>query len=97
MSDGKTKPIDLKLLTADTVKLEHVPLFPRMTGWFNPKLLGKLLLNVVVSDLFGQYADRRLNLSPMSFAMALRPWARPSSVPRLSRKLERSSNPIFGD
>ena len=31
-----------------------------MTGWFNPVLLGKLLLRVITSDVFGQYADRRL-------------------------------------
>ncbi len=31
-----------------------------MTGWFSPVLLLKLLWRVVVSDLFGQYADRRL-------------------------------------
>jgi hypothetical protein len=62
---GKRKSAQAKLAylkerTADTVKLEDLPSFPHMTGWFNPKLLGKLLLNVVVSDLFGQYADRRL-------------------------------------
>jgi Calcineurin-like phosphoesterase len=33
---------------------------PGMTGWFEPKLLIKLLWRVIVSDLFGQYADRRL-------------------------------------
>lgn len=31
-----------------------------MTGWFAPTLLIKLLWNVIVSELFGQYADRRL-------------------------------------
>jgi hypothetical protein len=31
-----------------------------MTGWFRPPLLAKLLLRAIVSDLFGQYADRRL-------------------------------------
>ncbi|MBE7249098.1 MAG: metallophosphoesterase [Actinomycetospora chiangmaiensis] len=31
-----------------------------MTRWFNPGLLGKLLGQVVMADLFGQYADRRL-------------------------------------
>lgn len=34
--------------------------YPPMTSWFNPVLLSKLLLKVVVSDVFGQYADRRL-------------------------------------
>ena len=31
-----------------------------MVSWFNPILLIKLLLNVVIADVFGQYADRRL-------------------------------------
>src|SRR5829696_6156445 len=34
--------------------------YPDMTGWFDPGLLGKLLLRVIISDVFGQYADRRL-------------------------------------
>jgi hypothetical protein len=33
---------------------------PYMTGWFEPVLLAKLLLRVIISDVFGQYADRRL-------------------------------------
>ncbi|MBR0739652.1 metallophosphoesterase [Bradyrhizobium liaoningense] len=33
---------------------------PGMVSWFNPILLVKLLLNVIVADIFGQYADRRL-------------------------------------
>jgi hypothetical protein len=31
-----------------------------MVSWFNPILLVKLLLNVIIADIFGQYADRRL-------------------------------------
>jgi hypothetical protein len=31
-----------------------------MVSWFNPVQLIKLLLNVVIADIFGQYADRRL-------------------------------------
>jgi hypothetical protein len=31
-----------------------------MTAWFNPVLLARLLWRVILSDLFGQYADRRL-------------------------------------
>ena len=31
-----------------------------MTGWFSPGPLIKLLWRVIVSGLFGQYADRRL-------------------------------------
>jgi hypothetical protein len=42
------------------VSLEELAKYPTMTPWFNPGLLGKLLWRVVVSDLFGQYADRRL-------------------------------------
>lgn len=34
--------------------------YPRMTNWFRPVLLSKLLLKVIIYDLFGQYADRRL-------------------------------------
>src|SRR5207249_6751683 len=34
--------------------------YPEMTSWFNPTLLIKLLWRVVISDVFGQYADRRL-------------------------------------
>jgi hypothetical protein len=42
------------------VSLEVLKTYPRMTSWFRPDLLGKLLWRVIVSDLFGQYADRRL-------------------------------------
>jgi hypothetical protein len=38
---------------------------PAMAGWFGPVLLVKLLWRVVVSDLFGQYADRRLILAAL--------------------------------
>jgi hypothetical protein len=31
-----------------------------MTSWFRPDVLAKLLWRVIVSDLFEQYADRRL-------------------------------------
>ena len=34
--------------------------YPRMAHWFNPLLLLKLLSNVILSSVFGQYADRRL-------------------------------------
>ena len=54
-----TRP-DLVDLNPTNVTLEDLPRFPRMTGWFRPALLSKLLLRVIVSDLFGQYADRRL-------------------------------------
>src|SRR5258707_772219 len=42
------------------VSIETLKKYPIMTSWFHPGLLGKLLWRVVVSDLFGQYADRRL-------------------------------------
>src|SRR5262245_30999826 len=42
------------------VPLDRLKQFPRMTSWFNPGLLLRLLAKVVVSDVFGQYADRRL-------------------------------------
>jgi hypothetical protein len=40
--------------------LEELAKYPTMTRWFRPGLLAKLLWRVVVSELFGQYADRRL-------------------------------------
>jgi hypothetical protein len=42
------------------VSLQELAKYPRMTAWFELGLLAKLLWRVVVSDLFGQYADRRL-------------------------------------
>lgn len=58
-SKPKVRPA-LKELTPETVKLIDLQRFPAMTGWFEPRLLLKLLWRVIVSDLFGQYADRRL-------------------------------------
>lgn len=46
-------------------KLPVLARYPRMTGWFGPGLLSKLLGRVIVSDLFGQYADRRLILAAL--------------------------------
>jgi hypothetical protein len=40
--------------------LKDLAKYPKMTAWFDPRLLAKLLGRVIVSDLFGQYADRRL-------------------------------------
>lgn len=51
---------ELKEATQDTVTTAHIREFPVMTSWFNPVLLTKLLKPVILSDLFGQYADRRL-------------------------------------
>jgi hypothetical protein len=54
------EPVELTKLTSRTVTLSDLPRFPPMTGWFHPVLLCKLLLKVIISDVFGQYADRRL-------------------------------------
>lgn len=40
--------------------LEVLRTYPHMAHWFSPILLAKLLLRVIVADVFGQYADRRL-------------------------------------
>src|SRR5262245_22005352 len=56
---GKPRP-ELTALTADNVQASDAARFPYMTGWFAPVLLAKLLLKVIISDVFGQYADRRL-------------------------------------
>jgi len=42
------------------VSLGELKKYPTMTSWFRPDLLAKLLWRVVVSEVFGQYADRRL-------------------------------------
>jgi hypothetical protein len=39
--------------------------FPGMTHWFSPSLLARLLLKVVLSDVFGQFADRRLTVAAL--------------------------------
>jgi hypothetical protein len=44
----------------ETLSDKDLTKLPRMTRWFNPSLLCRLLLKVIVADLFGQYADRRL-------------------------------------
>jgi hypothetical protein len=58
-SEPKSLDDVLKLKSTD-LQVEHLKFFPDMTGWFSPLLLSKLLLNVIVSKLFGQYADHRL-------------------------------------
>jgi len=50
----------LEDLPRKNVTLDDLREFPEMTSWFSPSLLFKLLWRVIVSDLFGQYADRRL-------------------------------------
>lgn len=39
--------------------------YPAMTRWFRPALLFKLLGNVIISQIFGQYADRRLMIAAL--------------------------------
>ena len=39
--------------------------YPNMAHWFDPVLLLKLLNNVVLSTIFGQYADRRLIIAAL--------------------------------
>lgn len=50
------------------ISLNDLRGYPRMTSWFQPALLSKLLLKVVISDLFGQYADRRLIVAALDKA-----------------------------
>jgi hypothetical protein len=45
--------------------LNDTKTYPRMAHWFNPVLLLQLLNNVVVSSMFGQYADRRLMIAAL--------------------------------
>ena len=40
--------------------LDDLARYPRMTGWFQPTLLARMLQRVLISETFGQYADRRL-------------------------------------
>lgn len=39
--------------------------YPRMAHWFSPLLLLKLLNNVILSSIFGHYADRRLIIAAL--------------------------------
>ena len=45
--------------------LAELAKYPGMASWFEPRLLAKLLGRVIISDLFGQYADRRLILAAL--------------------------------
>lgn len=45
--------------------LDDTKTYPNMAHWFDPVLLLKLLNNVVVSSMFGQYADRRLIIAAL--------------------------------
>lgn len=48
-----------------TPNISDRSIYPDMTRWFNPFLLSKLLFRVIVSDVFGQYADRRLMMAAL--------------------------------
>jgi hypothetical protein len=50
------------------VSLDKLRTYPTMTSWFRPDLLAKLLWRVVVSEVFGQYADRRLIVAALDLA-----------------------------
>ena len=45
--------------------LNDTKTYPRMAHWFDPVLLLQLLNNVIVSSMFGQYADRRLMIAAL--------------------------------
>jgi len=45
--------------------IDELEKYPGMTHWFDPVLLSKLLLKVIVAGLFGQYADRRLLMAAL--------------------------------
>ncbi|MDR6662223.1 hypothetical protein J2W51_004813 [Tardiphaga robiniae] len=49
-----------ELRTDKRPTLQELAGFPIMVSWFSPGLLLKLLGRVIVADVFGQYADRRL-------------------------------------
>jgi hypothetical protein len=53
------------MAATNRVPLDELKKYPKMTRWFNPRLLSKLLLKVIVSDMFGQYADRRLVMAAL--------------------------------
>ncbi len=53
----------------DPVLLDYSK-YPRMTHWFSPWLLFRLLNNVILSSLFGQYADRRLMIAALDTVSA---------------------------
>lgn len=45
--------------------LNDYGLYPRMAHWFSPSLLLALLNNVILSSIFGSYADRRLTIAAL--------------------------------
>ena len=45
--------------------LDDYARYPRMAHWFSPWLLFRLLQNVILSSIFGQFADRRLMVAAL--------------------------------
>jgi hypothetical protein len=52
--------VDLRPQDLHRVSENDLNSFKPMTSWFNPFLLFKLLRPVIISQIFGEYADRRL-------------------------------------
>jgi len=71
------------------VTLKELAAYPQMARWFNPILLLKLLRNVIVSTMFGQYADRRLIVAALDTV----PF--PPRFPNLSGVRSANSGPGF--
>jgi hypothetical protein len=75
------------------VSLEELQHYPRMTSWFNPGLLTKLLWKVIVSDLFGQYADRRLIVAALDTVPEPDDPAQEPELVKRARKLKLEPDP----
>ena len=54
--------------------------YPRMAHWFNPVLLFKLLVNVILSSIFGSYADRRLVIAALDTSDLVNLFARAAAA-----------------
>jgi hypothetical protein len=52
--------VDLRPQDLHRVSENDLNSFPPMVSWFNPFLLFRLLRPVIISQIFGEYADRRL-------------------------------------
>jgi hypothetical protein len=55
-------------MATDPPTLDALAKYPKMAAWFNPVLLVRLLWRVILSDVFGQYADRRLIVAALDTA-----------------------------
>jgi len=54
--------------------IRNTKLYPHMAHWFDPVLLFKLLVNVILSSIFGSYADRRLLIAALPTASPTTQW-----------------------